>query len=238
MIDQKPHFAALNHQPVPQQESERPDETAEVVELAIYKVRPDQLANYPAARAQMRAALKALSGYRSGHTFQAVSDATIFVDYFTWAGLEDAQEAARQIEHLAEAQDFLQTIDSILVYHHLTFVADGLILGPAHHRPPTPDDVAEMAVYRAPEASQEALLSERLPIFEMIKRYDGFRSGRTARAIEDAEVIVDFVQWTDLATAEKADSKVTATPEAESYFSKVTEITFFDRLKPLRHDAE
>lgn len=216
----------------------QPGSQAEVVELAIYKVRSDQLANYPAAREQLLAALKTFSGYRSGQTFRAVSDPTLFVDYFTWASLDEAQEAARQVEHLADAQAFLQTIDSILVYHHLRFVADGLILGQAHNRPPTPDDIAEMAVYRVPQASQEALLGERLPIFDMIKRYDGFRSGRTTRAVEDDEVIVDFVQWTDLATAEKADSEVTATPQAESYFSKVTAITFFDRLKPLRHDAE
>ena len=214
------------------------NEAAEVVELAIYKVHADQIANYPAARAQMLAALKTFSGYRSGQTFRAVSDATIFVDYFTWATLEDAREAARQLEHRAEAQAFLHTIDSLLVYNHSTLVADGLILGRAHHVPSTPDDIAEIAVYRVPQGSQEDLLSERPAIFGMIKRYDGFRSGRTARAVEDTEVIVDFVQWTDLATAEKADSEVTSTPEAESYFGKVTAITFFDRLKPLRHHAQ
>ena len=186
----------------------------------------------------MLAALKTFSGYRSGQTFRAVSDSTIFVDYFTWASLEEAQKAARQFEHLSEAQAFLHTIDSILVYNHSTLVNDGHILGHAHHTPPTSHDVAEIAVYRVPKTSQDALFRERLTIFDMIKRYDGFKSGRTTRAVEDTEVIVDFLRWTDLATAEKADSEITSTPQAESYFSKVTAFTFFDRLKPLRRYAE
>ena len=197
-IDPHALLAIQKQDPDPQEVLEPPterhpiqpnDETDEVVELAIYKVHPDQLANYPDARAQMLAVLKTFGGYRSGQTFRAVSDANVFVDYFTWASLEAAQEAARQIEHLPEAQAFLQTIDSILVYHHLTFVTDGLIHGQAHPVPPTPHDVAEMAVYRVPEANQKALLRERPVIFDMIKRYDGFRSGRTARAVEDTEVI-------------------------------------------------
>ena len=53
-------------------------EATEVVERAIYKVRADQIANYPAARAQMLAALKTFSGYRSGQTFRAVSDSTLY----------------------------------------------------------------------------------------------------------------------------------------------------------------
>ena len=67
---------------------------AGILEIAIFKIKPDQISNMPALRAGLREALKSFPGLIEYQAWGPVGDGA-FADIARWENLDCAQAAAR-----------------------------------------------------------------------------------------------------------------------------------------------
>jgi len=95
---------------------------AEVVELVVYKIKPEMNRVYTGrAIEQFRKLVMGFDGFISYEFYQGCRDENTFMDLVRWTSLECAEEAARQVKILQkspEYADYLNSFESLEIFSH------------------------------------------------------------------------------------------------------------------------
>ncbi len=198
-----------------------------VVELAVYTIKEGKQSSFLKARSKMLSSVSRYRGFLSANTYQSLNNPNLYVDYYVWASYEEALNAEKEIQSDERSRAFLQSVDSLKVYNHSKLIDGGLV---GEQRKLLASDIIEIAAYDVPKQNIEAFKRARVPVFNMIRKYSGFKFARTSKSV-DSSLFIDYVVMSDLETAHAADKEITPTKEAEAYFALVGQFHFFDRLR-------
>ncbi len=92
-----------------------------VLELAIFQVKEDHLAQVPALRAGLRETLKAFPGLIDYRGYCPINDDRIFVDLALWSSFENAQAVAQAFNGGdPRFADYMAAIESLSFMSHFS----------------------------------------------------------------------------------------------------------------------
>ncbi|MCP6695895.1 antibiotic biosynthesis monooxygenase [Pseudomonas donghuensis] len=92
-----------------------------VLELAIFKVREDSVAQVPVLRAGLRETLKNFPGLIEYRAYCPMGDDRTFADLAMWDSLENAQKVAKAFsDGDPRFSDYMDAIESLTFMSHLT----------------------------------------------------------------------------------------------------------------------
>ena len=98
-----------------------------VLELVVYKIKPDQIQTYQQTTLnQFRELVKSFQGMLNYHTFHSVKEDGLFVDQVEWENLECAEFAAEKVKQMQKDETFgpyLSAFEEIQMFHHFKKVA-------------------------------------------------------------------------------------------------------------------
>ncbi len=93
--------------------------TAQVLELAIFKVKQECVAQMPALRSGLRETLKCFPGLIDYHAYAPLGDDRVFVDLAMWESLEYAQDVAKAFrEGDARFAEYAHAIEDLTFMSH------------------------------------------------------------------------------------------------------------------------
>jgi heme-degrading monooxygenase HmoA len=201
-----------------------------VVELAIYTVKKGHTRNFLEARKKAIEKVKEFKGFGSANGFQSTRHPNLYVDYFIWSTLSDAKEAAEKILNCVECQPFLNSIEEVKLFDHVSVIREW-------DSKPEPIDspagVVELAVYTVRDVEPPALSNSRNEVISLIQGYRGFESMKTHHSFGDRSLFVDLVWWKQVEDGQNADKEVQKTDQGKEYFGFMKEVKFFDYLTPI-----
>jgi heme-degrading monooxygenase HmoA len=93
------------------------------IELVVYKVKQDQLAEFSKLSTRIHAALAKLPGFLSSKTLRSI-DSNLYVDEVVWQTQADAQAAFHQFKTLQDSQAFLNCIESVQFSNHFEWIGN------------------------------------------------------------------------------------------------------------------
>lgn len=93
-----------------------------VVELVMYKVRPESVENHALLIDQVNDAVSKFPGFQSREVHQHPEDPHLFVDYVKWDSLEQAQEAAAHMPKIEALSPFMAAIEEVKSMQHFTLL--------------------------------------------------------------------------------------------------------------------
>lgn len=98
-----------------------------VVELVIYKIKPNQIENYQARIIHhFRELVKSFDGMLSYRTYHAVREEGLFVDQVEWRNIECAEFAAEKVKELQQDEiyaPYLSAFEEVKFFLHVKQVA-------------------------------------------------------------------------------------------------------------------
>ena len=102
------------------------EEQMEVVELVVYKIKPDLNENYVNVAIEVfRKLVMGFDGFISYDFYRSSRDENCFMDYVRWSSLEFAEEAARQVklaQKAPEYKEYLEAFETLEIFNHFGLV--------------------------------------------------------------------------------------------------------------------
>ncbi len=99
----------------------------QILELVIYKIKPDQIRHFQAIQLkQFRDLIQNMEGLLSYETYSAMSEDGLFVDQVEWEDLACAERAAAKIKILENEEPFASifgAFEEIKICNHFKKVA-------------------------------------------------------------------------------------------------------------------
>ncbi|MGE8466664.1 MAG: antibiotic biosynthesis monooxygenase [Pseudomonas putida] len=94
--------------------------SSHVLELAIFKVKQECVAQIPALRAGLRETLKSFPGLLEYHAYCPMSDDRVFADLAMWDSLENAQHVAKAFnDGDPRFSEYMHAIEQLTFMSHL-----------------------------------------------------------------------------------------------------------------------
>lgn len=94
--------------------------SSHVLELAIFKVKQECVAQMPVLRAGLRETLKAFAGLIEYRAYCPMSDDRVFVDLAMWDSLESAQKVAKAFnDGDPRFSEYMYAIENLTFMSHL-----------------------------------------------------------------------------------------------------------------------
>lgn len=101
--------------------------TDQVMELVIYKIKPDQVENYQSNIIHhFRELVKSFDGMLDYRTYHAVKETGLFVDQVAWKDMDCAEFAAEKVKEMQQDDTYapyLSAFEEVQFFVHLKHVA-------------------------------------------------------------------------------------------------------------------
>ncbi|MEO9964993.1 MAG: hypothetical protein ABJF11_04345 [Reichenbachiella sp.] len=101
--------------------------TDQVMELVIYKIKPNQVENYQTKIIHhFRELVKSFDGMLGYRTYHAVKEEGLFVDQVEWKNIECAEFAAEKVKEMQQDETYspyLSAFEEVKFFLHVKHVA-------------------------------------------------------------------------------------------------------------------
>ncbi|MFL5786836.1 MAG: antibiotic biosynthesis monooxygenase family protein [Flavisolibacter sp.] len=178
-----------------------------VMEIALYKVKKEHLADFKTLNNNMSEQLSTYSGYMSSKTYQGISADSVFVDIVWWESIDKAKEAEAKFLNDDKLKDYRESLGRVLYYDHVTPIESGKLSFNAYNEK---NATIELGIFKVKEGMNSQYLDTRVPLMNVIsKKYgEGLKEGIAYQSVERPLLHVEFTYWSSMDVCTKAQHEI------------------------------
>lgn len=198
-----------------------------ILELVIYTVKSEALAEVSIHNNKMYRALSQWDGFLSGTTFQSLENPNTFADLYLWSDMEKARNAAERIKSAPEAQDLLECIGEIIVIQHFEAEGDQVSFTESDE-----DTAFEFAISVVDPAKLEAYRSIKPEMMALVRQEENFMGMASFEANTDEGLLsLDVLRWQSAQDAAQAMENIHNTEQCGLFMETFNKSVFFDHMR-------
>jgi len=196
-----------------------------VLEIAIYKINGD-VEIFETARTKMKAKLTTYPGYCFGLTFKDLEKEGVYLDYYLWNSLKEAEHAAESFQSDAEAKDFLGCVAKITHFNHYQ-PQDNTLMDANDF---SAGEILEFALGEIKSDALPTLKEIKPTVLELAKKQRGFKKISSAVDAHNKHVMFDALCWQRLSDATDAMTALHEMPVCQNFMGSFEKDLFFGHL--------
>lgn len=193
------------------------DNKNQIIELVVYKVKGNPADSKQIIIEQTNKGLGKLDGYLYRQVYQSIDDPSILFDYVAWDNLENAVNAAKNMNKILELDDFVKLIEKTEIFEHFSF---------ANHYDLTnkQTETVELVIYQLKEDKNHEIGSFFQTYNDVIANVEGYNNRVLLQSAKNENLWAERVFWDNLELAKQNEQKMQQNPTLGAAFSIVEKV--------------
>ncbi len=188
-----------------------------IIELVVYRVKNNPSENKQVIINKTNAGLAKLDGYISREVYQSTEDPNLLFDYVTWDNLENAVNAANNMNKIPELGDFIQLIEKTEIFEHFSFSNQ-------HSLTDKETKTVELVIYQLKEENNNQIRDFFSTYNAEIKNAEGYNNRVLLQSVKNKNVWAERVFWDSVSQAKENELAMQQNPTLGDAFSIVEKV--------------
>jgi heme-degrading monooxygenase HmoA len=184
----------------------------ELIAVAMYTIKPDKLAGFPAAKKRMYSVLTKHDGYLTGEVFESEEDERQFAGYYTYASMDHAMKASQVFPTQKETADYLNSVDQFLMYDRSYLLAEN---SHGDLQKTKLGNHVTLKIYEVNKEHTDTFAKKYQNVITRTRGLKGLRFVRTSRSAMNSSRIIEFSVWETKEAAQAAQKEIQDFPAAK-----------------------
>lgn len=176
-----------------------------VYEIVLFEVKNEKTDSFLDISNKSMNLISEFDGYISSSTHRSITKDQLFLDIIQWESLEKAKSAASIVQKEDKFKPFLNTINQIHFFDHLSLIQHGNL----KYKETVDNDTLEFALFYLKDNCFNDYKKNRTSLMNHIsENYKEFKEVSTLRGINNLNLMLDIAFWEDINACHKAQKEL------------------------------